>query len=130
MRKFTPGRTIMVFGADGDRDATKRLEMARVAARGQRHPRDHRPPPAFRGSGVDPRHAARGRRSCAEHQPEILEVSPPEAAIRKAVSLAKEGDSILWAGPGHQDYRDIAGVRTPYSARDEARAALREAGWA
>ena len=65
----------------------------------------------------------------AEHQPEIHEVSPPEAAIRAAVALAREGDSILWAGPGHQDYRDIRGVRTPYSARDEARAALREAGW-
>ena len=34
------------------------------------------------------------------------------------------------SGPGHQDYRDIRGERTPYSARDEARAALREAGWA
>ena len=66
----------------------------------------------------------------AEHQPQILEVSPPEAAIRAAVALAGEGDSILWAGPGHQDYRDIEGVRTPYSARDEAREALREAGWA
>jgi UDP-N-acetylmuramoyl-L-alanyl-D-glutamate--2,6-diaminopimelate ligase len=66
----------------------------------------------------------------AQPQPETYEVSPPEQAIRKAISLAKEGDSILWAGPGHQDYRDIEGVRTPYSARDEARAALREAGWA
>jgi UDP-N-acetylmuramoyl-L-alanyl-D-glutamate--2,6-diaminopimelate ligase len=65
----------------------------------------------------------------AEHQPEVYEVSPPEAAIVKAVSLAKEGDSILWAGPGHQDYRDIEGVRTPYSARELARQALREAGW-
>jgi UDP-N-acetylmuramoyl-L-alanyl-D-glutamate--2,6-diaminopimelate ligase len=46
-----------------------------------------------------------------------------------AVSLATDGDSILWAGPGHQDYRDIRGVRTPYSARAEARAALLEAGW-
>ena len=60
---------------------------------------------------------------------ELHEVSPPEKAIRAAVALAKEGDSILWAGPGHQDYRDIEGVRTPYSARDEARDALRENGW-
>jgi UDP-N-acetylmuramoyl-L-alanyl-D-glutamate--2,6-diaminopimelate ligase len=65
----------------------------------------------------------------AEHQAELHEVSPPEAAIRLAVSLATDGDSILWAGPGHQDYRDIRGVRTPYSARAEARAALLEAGW-
>jgi UDP-N-acetylmuramoyl-L-alanyl-D-glutamate--2,6-diaminopimelate ligase len=35
----------------------------------------------------------------------------------------------LWAGPGHQDYRDIRGERTRYSARELARSALAEAGW-
>lgn len=128
VRNFTPGKTIMVFGADGDRDATKRHEMARVAADGSdilvitdHHPR-FEDPASIRKTLLE-------GAALAEHQPEIYEVSPPEQAIRKAVSLAREGDSILWAGPGHQDYRDIEGVRTPYSARDEARAALREAGW-
>jgi UDP-N-acetylmuramoyl-L-alanyl-D-glutamate--2,6-diaminopimelate ligase len=129
VRQFTTGRTIMVFGADGDRDATKRHEMARVAAQGSdilvitdHHPR-------FEDAASIRATLLEGAK-LAEDQPETYEVSPPEAAIRKAVSLAKEGDSILWAGPGHQDYRDIRGERTPYSARDEARAALREAGWA
>jgi UDP-N-acetylmuramoyl-L-alanyl-D-glutamate--2,6-diaminopimelate ligase len=130
VRKFTPGRTIMLFGADGDRDASKRLEMGRIAADGSdllvitdHHPR-------FENAASIRKVLLEGA-ALAEHQPQqILEVSPPEAAIRAAVNLATEGDSILWAGPGHQDYRDIEGVRTPYSARDEARAALREAGWA
>jgi len=129
VRQFTTGRTIMVFGADGDRDATKRHEMARVAAQGSdilvitdHHPR-------FEDAASIRATLLEGAK-LADAQPETYEVSPPEAAIRKAVSLAKEGDSILWAGPGHQDYRDIRGERTPYSARDEARAALREAGWA
>jgi UDP-N-acetylmuramoyl-L-alanyl-D-glutamate--2,6-diaminopimelate ligase len=129
VRKFTAGRTIMVFGADGDRDASKRLEMGRVAADGSdilvitdHHPR-FEDPAAIRATLLE-------GAALAEHQPQILEVSPPELAIREAVALAREGDSILWAGPGHQDYRDIRGVRTPYSARDEARAALIEAGWA
>ena len=129
VRKLTPGRTIMVFGADGDRDATKRHEMGRVAAEGSdilvitdHHPR-FEDPTSIRATLLE-------GALLAEHQPtQTLEVSPPEAAIRAAVGLAKEGDSILWAGPGHQDYRDIRGVRTEYSARDEARAALREAGW-
>ncbi len=130
VRRFTPGRTIMLFGADGDRDASKRHEMARVAAElsdilviTDHHPR-FEDPASIRATLLE------GAR-LAEHQPaEIYEVSPPEEAIKKAVSLAKEGDSILWAGPGHQDYRDIRGVRTPYSARELARAALHEAGWA
>ena len=128
VRNLTSGRTIMVFGADGDRDASKRHEMARVAADGSdilvitdHHPR-FEDPESIRATLIE-------GAKLAAHQPETYEVSPPEAAIRKAVSLAKEGDSILWAGPGHQDYRDIRGVRTEYSARDEARAALREAGW-
>lgn len=130
VRKFTTGRTIMLFGADGDRDPSKRHEMGRVAAQGSdilvitdHHPR-------FEDIASIRRTLLEGA-ALAEDQPqEIYEVSPPEAAIIKAVSLAREGDSILWAGPGHQDYRDIEGVRTPYSARELARAALREAGWA
>lgn len=129
VRSVTEGRVIMVFGADGDRDATKRHEMARVAAEGSdvlvitdHHPRFENPA-SIRATLIEGAHLA-------SNEPELLEVSPPEKAIRAAIALAKEGDSILWAGPGHQDYRDIEGVRTPYSARDEARQALREAGWA
>jgi len=129
VRVFTEGRVIMVFGADGDRDASKRHEMARVASEGSdilvitdHHPRFENAE-SIRATLVE-------GAALAEHQAELHEVSPPERAIRVAVGLAREGDSILWAGPGHQDYRDIEGVRTPYSARGEARQALVEAGWA
>jgi UDP-N-acetylmuramoyl-L-alanyl-D-glutamate--2,6-diaminopimelate ligase len=128
VRKFTTGRTIMVFGADGDRDATKRFDMGRVAAEGcdilvitDHHPRFEDPTSIRQQLLVGARSVADG--------PEIHESSPPEAAIVLAVSLAVEGDSILWAGPGHQNYRDIRGERTVYSARDLARSALRDAGW-
>lgn len=128
VRAVTTGRVVMVFGADGDRDASKRHEMGRVASEGSdilvitdHHPRFENPA-SIRATLIEGAHLA-------EHEAELHEVSPPEKAIRAAVVLANEGDSILWAGPGHQDYRDIEGVRTPYSARDEARLALREAGW-
>ena len=128
VRKVTTGKVLMLFGADGDRDASKRPEMARVAAAGcdilvitDHHPRFENPA-SIRATLVQ---------EAREFRPEleIHEVAPPEAAIRLAVSLVKPGDAILWAGPGHQDYRDIEGVRTPYSARTEARAALSEAGY-
>jgi UDP-N-acetylmuramoyl-L-alanyl-D-glutamate--2,6-diaminopimelate ligase len=128
IRRVTPGRVLMLFGADGDRDASKRYDMARTAVEGSdilvvtdHHPR-FEDPDAIRATLVA---GARTARPDAE----IHEYSPPEAAIVAAVGLVGDGDSILWAGPGHQDYRDIRGVRTPYSARELARRALRAAGW-
>lgn len=128
VRKVTTGKVLMLFGADGDRDPSKREDMAKVAAAGcdilvitDHHPRFENPA-SIRKTLFE---AAKALRPDLE----ILEVSPPEAAIRAAVRLVEPGDSILWAGPGHQDYRDIEGVRTPYSARAEARAALSELGY-
>lgn len=128
VKAVTPGRVIMLFGADGDRDPVKRPEMARVAAAGSdivvitdHHPR-FEDPASIRRMLVD---AARE----AFPTKQIVEVTPPEAAIDYAVDLARDGDAILWAGPGHQDYRDIRGVRTPYSARALAREALNRHGW-
>lgn len=128
IRRVTPGRTLMLFGADGDRDATKRHDMGRTAVLGSdilvitdHHPR-FEDPESIRATLIE---GARMARPDAE----IHEYSPPEKAIVAAVGLVGDGDAILWAGPGHQDYRDIRGVRTPYSARELARRALRDAGW-
>jgi len=128
VRRVTPGKVVMLFGADGDRDATKRHDMGRTGVEGSdilvitdHHPR-HEDPDSIRATLVE---GARRARPDAE----IHEYSPPERAIIEAVALVGDGDAILWAGPGHQDYRDIRGVRTPYSARELARRALRDAGW-
>lgn len=128
VRTVTPGRVIMVFGADGNRDTTKRLEMGRVASEYADVVFITDYQPRFENAESIRKTLMEGA-GLAEHPAELHEVSPSEKAIRQAVSLAREGDSILWAGPGHEDYREIAGERTPFSARAEARAALREAGW-
>ena len=128
IRKTTDGKLIMVFGADGDRDMTKRADMGAIAARGADvvvitdfHPR-FEDPAAIRASLLE---AARA----AAPQGEFHEVPDPRAAFRTALSLAREGDVILYAGPGHEDYHEVAGVKIPYSARDDSRQALRDAGW-
>ncbi|WP_029145665.1 Mur ligase family protein [Microbacterium luticocti] len=128
VRRVTPGTVLMLFGADGDRDATKRHDMGRTAVEGSdilvitdHHPR-FEDPDSIRATLIE---GARRARPDAQ----IHEFSPPERAIREAVAMVGEGDAILWAGPGHQDYRDIRGRRAPYSARELARRALRDAGW-
>lgn len=128
IRKVTDGRIVMVFGADGDRDTTKRADMGAIAARGSDavvitdfHPR-FEDPAAIRAALLEG-----ARRAVPEL--ELYEVPDPRAGFRKALSLAGEGDVVLYAGPGHEDYQEVAGVHLPYSARDDARVALREAGW-
>ncbi len=129
VRAVATGRVVMVFGADGDRDTTKRADMSRAAVEGSdvlvitdHHPR-FEDPASIRAALV-----AAARAAAPDHP--LYEEGDPKRAIRLAVSLAGPEDSILWAGPGHQNYRDIRGVRTPYSARAEARAALAERGYA
>jgi UDP-N-acetylmuramoyl-L-alanyl-D-glutamate--2,6-diaminopimelate ligase len=124
--EVAPGRIVFLFGADGDRDTTKREEMGRIAGAGSDtvivcdyHPRSE-PPEAIRAQLIE------GARSAK--RAEVIEEGDPRAAIRLAISLARAGDVILYAGPGHEDYQEVAGQHLPYSARDEVRGALREAG--
>ncbi|HLP22930.1 MAG TPA: UDP-N-acetylmuramoyl-L-alanyl-D-glutamate--2,6-diaminopimelate ligase [Microbacteriaceae bacterium] len=128
VRAVSDGRIIMVFGADGDRDPSKRLEMGRIAASGSDlivitdfHPR-FEDPAAIRAT-------LREGAILATSEDRILEIAAPHDAIRAAIALAEDGDVVVYAGPGHEDYHEVAGEKIPYSARDAARAALRESGW-
>ncbi len=118
----------MVFGADGDRDASKRDEMGRIGSEladvlviTDYNPRTEDPATIratlLSGAGT------------AEHPAETHEIPSPVQAIRTAVGLAGEDDAVLWAGPGHEDVFEIGGEKLPFDARAEARLALREAGW-
>ncbi len=127
LREQTAGQLIMVCGTSGNRDATKRPIMGATAARladvvivTDDDPR-REDPDAIRQGLLE------GARSVPGAQ--VHEIPDPSEAIRLAVSLARDGDTILWTGPGSQDYRDIGGVKVPYSARSEARHALTDAGW-
>ncbi len=124
--EVAPGRVLFMFGADGDRDADKRGEMGLIAAKGSDiviicdyHPRSE-PPEAIRAQLIEG--------ALSANHAEVLEVPDAREAIRRAISLAAPGDVILYAGPGHEDFQEVAGAQLAYSARDEVRGALREAG--
>jgi UDP-N-acetylmuramoyl-L-alanyl-D-glutamate--2,6-diaminopimelate ligase len=128
LRALTPGRLTMVFGADGDRDTTKRADMGRIAATGADvvvitdfHPRTE-DPAAIRAALM--RGAADAGSSAQLH-----EIADQREAVRFALVGAQPGDTILYAGPGHEDYQEINGTKIPYDAREDVRQALREAGW-
>ncbi|HOI32168.1 MAG TPA: cyanophycin synthetase, partial [Bacteroidales bacterium] len=115
---------ITVVGAGGDRDKTKRPEMARLAAAASTkviltsdNPRTENPETIIQEmrKGV-----------AAEHYNRVLAVTNRREAIRTAVALASKGDIILVAGKGHETYQEINGIRQPFDDKKELSKVLNE----
>jgi len=114
------GQLWCVFGCGGDRDASKRPLMGRVAQqRADRvvltsdNPRSEDPLAILAQirQGLLPGASA--------------EVEPDRGqAIAAALVRAAAQDVVLIAGKGHEDYQEVAGVRRPFSDMAQARAAL------
>jgi len=136
LRTVTDGRLVVVIGADGDRDPSKREPMGRAAADAadlvvvtDHHPRTEDPTSIRHARLAGARTAADERRRCRQRVAAVVELADPADAIRHAVSGVGPGDTVLWVGPGDTDYRVVGTEDVPYSPRQDARAALREAGW-
>jgi UDP-N-acetylmuramoyl-L-alanyl-D-glutamate--2,6-diaminopimelate ligase len=57
---------------------------------------------------------------------EVLEIGDRREAIRRAISLARPGDTVVVAGKGHETGQEIQGTVHPFDDRDEVRAAIEE----
>ncbi|MBQ9473120.1 MAG: UDP-N-acetylmuramoyl-L-alanyl-D-glutamate--2,6-diaminopimelate ligase [Bacteroidales bacterium] len=110
-------RLIVVVGCGGDRDRSKRPEMAAIAATGSDtliltsdNPRTEDPEAI-----LDEMEAGLS----AEQRQQALRIADRRQAIRTAARLAKRGDIILIAGKGHETYQEINGVRHHFDDREE-----------
>ncbi|WP_309080024.1 UDP-N-acetylmuramoyl-L-alanyl-D-glutamate--2,6-diaminopimelate ligase [Zhihengliuella sp.] len=125
------GRVVVVFGATGDRDATKRPVMGAVAARQADVVIVTDDDPHGEEPGRIRAEVLAGAREAVAAEglaTEVIESAPRAAAIREAVRLAGPEDTILIAGRGHETVQEIAGVDHALDDRVELRAALVEAG--
>ena len=104
VRDFTAGRVICLFGCGGDRDRTKRPQMgaiagslADVAVVTSDNPRTEEPEAIIRDilPGLEGTAA------------EVVVEPDRRAAIRRALSLAKPGDTVVLAGKGHETYQEV-----------------------
>ena len=133
VRSPEPGsKVIVVFGATGQRDQGKRPAMGAIAARladtvivSDDDPHDE-DAAAIRADVLAGALAAKDTEGldCT-----ILEVFPRDAAILKAVELARAGDTILVAGRGHEVWQEVKGVNLALDDRVELRNALTERGF-
>ena len=118
LRPLTQGKLRVVFGCGGDRDRTKRPRMARVAQRmadalyiTSDNPRTEDPKAIIQGiiDGLDP----------ASTIPLCIEPDR-RLAIAKAIDDASDGDVVLLAGKGHEDYQIIGTTKHHFNDVEEA----------
>lgn len=107
---------ITVVGAGGDRDKTKRPEMAREAAKlsdkvilTSDNPRSEEPEQilADMEAGIE-----------VHQKQKVLAIVNRREAIKTACMLARPGDIILVAGKGHEDYQEIKGVKYHFDDKE------------
>jgi UDP-N-acetylmuramoyl-L-alanyl-D-glutamate--2,6-diaminopimelate ligase len=125
-RKLTRGRLAAVFGCGGDRDRTKRPLMGEIAARladrvwvTSDNPRSERPAAIIDEILVGVRRAiTEGARWATEPD--------RRRAIAAALEWAREGDTVVIAGKGHETYQVIGAEVLDFDDRDVARQLLKE----
>ncbi len=114
-RAMEPRNLLLVFGCGGDRDRGKRPLMGRVA---------ETLADRLYVTSDNPRTEAPARIIEAilggMHNPERAAVDPDRAAaIEAACAAAGDGDLVVVAGKGHEDYQIIGTEKTPFSDRRE-----------
>jgi UDP-N-acetylmuramoyl-L-alanyl-D-glutamate--2,6-diaminopimelate ligase len=110
----------IILAASGDRDRGKRAEMAIAAAKHatriiitDQHPRSE-----------DPAQIRAELKGAIAEFRDLQEISDPALAIARAVETTNLGGAILWCGPGHLKYREVAGSKVSFDAIWEARRVL------
>ena len=119
-RSVSRARVITVFGCGGDRDRTKRPLMGAAASElsdfvivTSDNPRSE--DPLLIMKEIVP----------GMKKNNYTLVPDREEAIMEAVSMAGEGDIVLVAGKGHEDYQEIKGVRQRFSDKEILRKAIK-----
>ncbi len=117
LRPHARGRLIVVFGAGGDRDVSKRPLMGKaasvladVAIVSDDNPRSEDP--------------AAIRAAILKAAPGAREIGDRRAAIAAGVELLGPGDVLVVAGKGHERGQTVAGVVHPFDDVEETAKAL------
>ena len=106
-----------VVGCGGDRDKTKRPEMAKIAFDLSDHlvltsdnPRTENPEDILNDMEAGLTDEQRGT---------VLRITDRRSAIKTAVAMAREGDIVLVAGKGHEKYQEVMGVKHHFDDVEE-----------
>jgi UDP-N-acetylmuramoyl-L-alanyl-D-glutamate--2,6-diaminopimelate ligase len=125
LRDYEPVRLVVVFGCGGNRAPQRRIEMGEAAGSmadlsiiTADNSRFEKVEDIIKDihKGFD---ATGGR---------CIDIPDRREAIRYSILNSEYGDVVAIIGKGHEDYQEVNGVREHFLDREEAEAALREAG--
>ena len=114
LKEYQPHRLVCLFGCGGNRSRLRRFEMGEVSGRladltviTSDNPRNEEPLDIIADirTGID------------RTDGKYIEICDRREAIAYVISHAEEGDIIVLAGKGHEDYQEIKGKKYPMDAR-------------
>lgn len=114
LREYEPKRLICLFGAGGNRPKVRRYEMGEASGR-------------LADLSVITADNSRFENvldiiedikiGMSKTDGEYIEIPDRREAIRWCLENAREGDVVVLAGKGHEDYQEIEGVKHPFDER-------------
>ena len=114
LREYHPRRLVCLFGCGGNRSRQRRYEMGEASGRladltiiTSDNPRMEDPAAIM----ADIHRGISGTRGA------YVEIQDRREAVAYAISQAQEGDIIVLAGKGHEDYQEIRGRKYPMDER-------------
>lgn len=114
LRAYANGKLVVVFGCGGDRDKGKRPVMGRIAA-------ENADEVIVTDDNPRTENAAIIRQEIMAACQGATEIAGREEAIRHAVGMLQQGDILLIAGKGHEDYQIIGTTKHHFDDREIAR---------
>ncbi|SES62135.1 UDP-N-acetylmuramoyl-L-alanyl-D-glutamate--2,6-diaminopimelate ligase [[Clostridium] polysaccharolyticum] len=123
LKEYEPKRLVCLFGCGGNRSKLRRYEMGEVSSKladvtviTSDNPRDEEPMDIIEDilTGVKKADGA------------YVTIPDRKEAIRYCIENGKEGDIIILAGKGHEDYQEIKGKKYKMDERDLIAQILKE----
>lgn len=114
VKGMTKNRVILVFGACGDRDKSKRPIMGKIAAQlaDRIFLTDEE---SYNEDPDEIRDMLMSGITSGGGEPKTEEIPDRRDAIAKALSVARTGDSVVITGMGHEQYRIVNGKKIPWN---------------
>lgn len=115
LKAYNPGRIVCLFGCGGNRAKSRRYEMGEVSSRMADFTIVTSDNPRFEEPEAIIEDILTGIKKA---DGEYITIPDRREAVKYAVANAKDGDIIVLAGKGHEDYQEIKGVKYHMDERE------------